>query len=191
MLNKRLLIDVERGRTVKGWKPRRLGGGLGGVPKPVAAIGRLSSSLALSIKILTNGELYQRRKRCSTNSDHQVEAEVDSTTTTLAVVAEALSSAADLEVAEEALVSAVDLEVETLGAPLRDLEGRETTTMVHQGPTLAVVTAEVTAVAIEVDLMEAEEVDSDSVEDLGVTGEDMEGSVGLGCPLGLVCPSTD
>lgn len=27
---KRLLIDVERGRTVKGWKPRRLGGGLGG-----------------------------------------------------------------------------------------------------------------------------------------------------------------
>ncbi|KPV72982.1 uncharacterized protein RHOBADRAFT_29196, partial [Rhodotorula graminis WP1] len=27
---KRVLIDVERGRTVKGWKPRRLGGGLGG-----------------------------------------------------------------------------------------------------------------------------------------------------------------
>jgi len=23
------LVDVERGRTVKGWKPRRLGGGLG------------------------------------------------------------------------------------------------------------------------------------------------------------------
>ncbi|KWU45273.1 RNA-binding domain-containing protein, partial [Rhodotorula sp. JG-1b] len=30
MKGKRLLIDVERGRTVKGWKPRRLGGGLGG-----------------------------------------------------------------------------------------------------------------------------------------------------------------
>lgn len=30
MHGKRLLIDVERGRTVKGWKPRRLGGGLGG-----------------------------------------------------------------------------------------------------------------------------------------------------------------
>jgi U1 small nuclear ribonucleoprotein 70kDa len=26
---RRLLVDVERGRTVKGWKPRRLGGGLG------------------------------------------------------------------------------------------------------------------------------------------------------------------
>ena len=30
-------MDVERGRTVRGWKPRRLGGGLGGRPKPVAA----------------------------------------------------------------------------------------------------------------------------------------------------------
>ncbi|KDQ15816.1 hypothetical protein BOTBODRAFT_74947, partial [Botryobasidium botryosum FD-172 SS1] len=30
ILGKRILIDVERGRTVRGWKPRRLGGGLGG-----------------------------------------------------------------------------------------------------------------------------------------------------------------
>lgn len=35
LLGKRLLIDVERGRTVKGWKPRRLGGGLGGRPKKI------------------------------------------------------------------------------------------------------------------------------------------------------------
>merc|ERR550539_709121 len=27
---RRVLVDVERGRTVKGWLPRRLGGGLGG-----------------------------------------------------------------------------------------------------------------------------------------------------------------
>jgi U1 small nuclear ribonucleoprotein 70kDa len=27
---RRVVVDVERGRTVKGWKPRRLGGGLGG-----------------------------------------------------------------------------------------------------------------------------------------------------------------
>lgn len=27
---KRVLVDVERARTVKGWLPRRLGGGLGG-----------------------------------------------------------------------------------------------------------------------------------------------------------------
>ncbi|OAD72471.1 hypothetical protein PHYBLDRAFT_6241, partial [Phycomyces blakesleeanus NRRL 1555(-)] len=30
MLGRRVIVDVERGRTVKGWKPRRLGGGLGG-----------------------------------------------------------------------------------------------------------------------------------------------------------------
>ncbi|CAK9785430.1 RNA-binding domain-containing protein [Cutaneotrichosporon oleaginosum] len=33
--HKKIIVDVERGRTVKGWKPRRLGGGLGGRPKPV------------------------------------------------------------------------------------------------------------------------------------------------------------
>lgn len=40
IMGKRILVDVERGRTVRGWKPRRLGGGLGGRPKrvePVAA----------------------------------------------------------------------------------------------------------------------------------------------------------
>ncbi|SGY83439.1 BQ5605_C009g05636 [Microbotryum silenes-dioicae] len=38
LLGKRLLIDVERGRTVKGWRPRRLGGGLGGRPKKVVPV---------------------------------------------------------------------------------------------------------------------------------------------------------
>ena len=28
IMGKRVLVDVERGRTVRGWKPRRLGGGL-------------------------------------------------------------------------------------------------------------------------------------------------------------------
>ncbi|KAH9925535.1 uncharacterized protein B0H18DRAFT_1085236 [Fomitopsis serialis] len=36
IMGKRVLVDVERGRTVRGWKPRRLGGGLGGRPKPEA-----------------------------------------------------------------------------------------------------------------------------------------------------------
>lgn len=35
IMGKRILVDVERGRTVRGWKPRRLGGGLGGRPKKV------------------------------------------------------------------------------------------------------------------------------------------------------------
>ena len=30
---RRVLVDVERGRTVNGWLPRRLGGGLGGTRK--------------------------------------------------------------------------------------------------------------------------------------------------------------
>ncbi len=38
ILGKRILVDVERGRTVRGWKPRRLGGGLGGRPKPQAVV---------------------------------------------------------------------------------------------------------------------------------------------------------
>jgi len=33
IIGKKILVDVERGRTVRGWKPRRLGGGLGGRPK--------------------------------------------------------------------------------------------------------------------------------------------------------------
>ena len=28
--NRRIVVDVERGRTAKGWRPMRLGGGLGG-----------------------------------------------------------------------------------------------------------------------------------------------------------------
>ncbi|KAF8121836.1 hypothetical protein EV363DRAFT_1559797 [Boletus edulis] len=38
IMGKRILVDVERGRTVRGWKPRRLGGGLGGRPKPVVEL---------------------------------------------------------------------------------------------------------------------------------------------------------
>ncbi|KAJ6577245.1 hypothetical protein B0H19DRAFT_551094 [Mycena capillaripes] len=37
-MGKRILVDVERGRTVRGWKPRRLGGGLGGRPKRVEPV---------------------------------------------------------------------------------------------------------------------------------------------------------
>lgn len=44
--DRRIKVDVERGRTVKGWKPRRLGGGLGGrgytkaaMPRPMGPTG--------------------------------------------------------------------------------------------------------------------------------------------------------
>ena len=35
---RRVLVDVERARTVKGWLPRRLGGGLGGTRRGAAEI---------------------------------------------------------------------------------------------------------------------------------------------------------
>lgn len=38
--NRRILVDVERGRTVRNWKPRRLGGGLGGASRKRGAVNR-------------------------------------------------------------------------------------------------------------------------------------------------------
>ncbi|KAI5121234.1 hypothetical protein M0805_007241 [Coniferiporia weirii] len=46
ILGKRILVDVERGRTVRGWKPRRLGGGLGGRPKPEPSLPPSASVVA-------------------------------------------------------------------------------------------------------------------------------------------------
>eukprot|EP01024_Parvocaulis_polyphysoides_P014591 TRINITY_DN16076_c0_g1_i1.p2 TRINITY_DN16076_c0_g1~~TRINITY_DN16076_c0_g1_i1.p2 ORF type:complete len:364 (-),score=58.57 TRINITY_DN16076_c0_g1_i1:113-1204(-) len=37
---KRILVDVERGRTVPGWKPRRLGGGMGNAAKAQSSLDR-------------------------------------------------------------------------------------------------------------------------------------------------------
>jgi len=42
--DRRVLVDVERGRTVKGWRPRRLGGGLGGSRQTGSSAGNLKSS---------------------------------------------------------------------------------------------------------------------------------------------------
>ena len=37
--DRRIIVDVERGRTVRNWRPRRLGGGLGGRKKSAEADG--------------------------------------------------------------------------------------------------------------------------------------------------------
>lgn len=47
--DRRIVVDVERGRTVDDWKPRRLGGGLGstrmgGKDKNILVTGRVGSS---------------------------------------------------------------------------------------------------------------------------------------------------
>lgn len=35
---RRVVVDVERGRTVKGWRPRKFGGGLGGTRKAASDV---------------------------------------------------------------------------------------------------------------------------------------------------------
>jgi U1 small nuclear ribonucleoprotein len=37
--NRRVVVDIERGRTIEGWKPRRLGGGKGGTRRTAALNG--------------------------------------------------------------------------------------------------------------------------------------------------------
>ena len=50
---RRVLVDVERARTVKGWQPRRLGGGLGGTRKgPPEICTKYSGKLRWNIDVL-------------------------------------------------------------------------------------------------------------------------------------------
>lgn len=54
ILGRRILVDVERGRTVKDWKPMRLGGGLGGLTrKPKVAPVVEDPAFAGGCKLLT------------------------------------------------------------------------------------------------------------------------------------------
>ena len=43
---RRVVVDVERGRTIKGWKPRRLGGGKGGRKSHLDPLGAAAAALA-------------------------------------------------------------------------------------------------------------------------------------------------
>lgn len=50
---RRVLVDVERGRTVSGWKPRRVGGGLGNTrrgPRPMCSAHRDPSASSVSVR---------------------------------------------------------------------------------------------------------------------------------------------
>ena len=105
--NRRLLIDVERGRTVKEWKPRRLGGGLGGRPKAVVA----GPSRILSIATRIDAELQQRLQLILTLSK-MLEVGI------LSPCAAAVEAASSSEV-----VTAVVIEVATAEEIAADLEG--------------------------------------------------------------------
>jgi U1 small nuclear ribonucleoprotein 70kDa len=41
-----VVVDIERGRTIEGWKPRRLGGGKGGRPKVQSVLTSSSTQIA-------------------------------------------------------------------------------------------------------------------------------------------------
>ncbi len=45
---RRVLVDVERGRTVNGWLPRKLGGGLGGTRKGGKEVNQMASGRVMS-----------------------------------------------------------------------------------------------------------------------------------------------
>lgn len=58
MGDNRILVDVERGRTVKGWYPRRLGGGLGGEARRDRGKGRAGGMGGRG-----NADSYRRENR--------------------------------------------------------------------------------------------------------------------------------
>ena len=60
MDNRRVLVDVERGRTVPNWRPRRLGGGLGSSRMGGADTDKKDSTRYICFLILTT---CKNRKR--------------------------------------------------------------------------------------------------------------------------------
>merc|ERR1719341_902654 len=60
---RRVLVDVERGRTVKGWLPRRLGGGLGGTRRGGADVNVRHSGRDDTRRDRDGGKERRRRSR--------------------------------------------------------------------------------------------------------------------------------
>lgn len=60
---KRVLVDVERGRTVKGWLPRRLGGGLGGTRRGGPEVNVRHSGRDDGRRERTGGDERRRKSR--------------------------------------------------------------------------------------------------------------------------------
>ncbi|OAF69911.1 hypothetical protein A3Q56_02274 [Intoshia linei] len=62
---RRILVDYERGRTVKGWRPRRLGGGLGGESR----ISRTKKGRSVSMD--SDRDSYRRNKSPKRNRENK------------------------------------------------------------------------------------------------------------------------
>lgn len=68
---RRVLVDVERGRTVKGWLPRRLGGGLGGTRKGGPEVNVRHSGRDDGRRDRSDGERGGRRRSRSKSRDRK------------------------------------------------------------------------------------------------------------------------
>jgi len=68
---RRVLVDVERGRTVKGWLPRRLGGGLGGTRKgaPDENVKHSGRDEARTEEREQRGDRYENKERRERDRD--------------------------------------------------------------------------------------------------------------------------
>ena len=60
---KRVLVDIERGRTIKGWKPRRLGGGKGGRKSHFVETYNEKSTRGGSMELDNDDSRYSRSHR--------------------------------------------------------------------------------------------------------------------------------
>merc|ERR1712210_273636 len=79
---KRVLVDVERGRTVKGWRPRRLGGGLGNSRRAASAMLEMKNVTRREKELNCSIALRGRRKMKKNDQedrDHVIGNEDDGT----------------------------------------------------------------------------------------------------------------
>ncbi|KAI7890572.1 uncharacterized protein EV154DRAFT_538310 [Mucor mucedo] len=65
ILGRRILVDVERARTVKGWKPRRLGGGLGGREQKSSSVQHNNNSSSNGMRNSSRDKYSDSRDRHS------------------------------------------------------------------------------------------------------------------------------
>lgn len=69
---RRVLVDVERGRTVKGWLPRRLGGGLGGTRRGGTEVNVRHSGRDDGRRERGGGDERRRRSRSRSRGDRKI-----------------------------------------------------------------------------------------------------------------------
>merc|ERR1712146_42755 len=68
-----VIVDVERGRTVADWRPRRLGGGLGGQTRVNRAKHLITKQIDAAESLNTSTSSSLRNNRLKNNQDSKIE----------------------------------------------------------------------------------------------------------------------